>query len=112
MEGAAALIHVSLVSSNGGALLVLDPMPSGFGYQKEGRCPLCCAGADGAVGCCEDAHACSGTETGMPGLCVLFLPVWKLNMPASCLLAGVTILHPIKLVAKLPLTLMCCKIRL
>lgn len=60
----------------------------------------------------EDAHACSDTETDMSRLCVLFLPVWELNMPASFLLVGVTILHPIKLVAKLCLTLMLWKIRL
>lgn len=40
MEEATALISASLVLSKG-ALLVLDPMPSGFGYRKEkGRCPL------------------------------------------------------------------------
>lgn len=60
----------------------------------------------------EDAHACSDTETDMSHLCVLFLPVWELNMPDSFLLAGVTIPHPIKLVAKLRLTLMLWKIRL
>lgn len=41
MEEATALISASLVLPKGGALLVLDPMPGGFGYRKEeGRCPL------------------------------------------------------------------------
>lgn len=106
------MIHVSLVSPKGDALLVLDSVPCGFGYRKEEeRCPPRCAAASRssrleqmvalAARCSrlrlrEDAHTCSDKEAVMSGLHGLFPSVWEMSTPASFFLAAVTILHPIK----------------
>ena len=112
MEEATALMLVSLVSSKGDALLVLDSVPSSFGYEKEEeRCPPWCAAASRSSRLAQMVAAAEGGcshllwQRGCYVRSSCIISLWEASLSASFFLAGVELFcMPLKLVAKLPLT--------